>query len=396
MELQLPALLRPTGEMDREDFSDYEESEQSDLTGHDGMSDYEEIEQKVLAGRFQCALCYGQKTQFDTKWSLSSNGSKCQHDFCTQCIQGTITWDRHNPRCPFDNAPINARDVCGVMTKAQFVSWEKDRLARSTGNLPCSSPDCVGGVQAVLAQLPVRRTCDRCATHHCGRRQCGAPWMEGHRCPDIVAAEAAAAAAAVAAEQAAARTSWLQNRLLPRQQFAQGIANAPNFQTCPRCGVMVERDGGCNMMRHCEGGCGAEWCWICQRVGTCSDFMCAAKVGNTPHTVEAHNTTCSTSGGAASSERASCAVQTSNGGLEVDAALPTTEVRITLHNGQRRQLTANESHTVGDLCDFCSLLAGGISMDILCAYPPQVIADKNMTLRTAGILNSSLRARPSS
>jgi len=312
---------------------------------------------------------------------LGSGHFKCCHNFCTQCIQGTIKWNPMNPRCPFDNAPISVQNCCGVMTSAQFVSWEKQRRAQLTGSSPCSLPHCVGVVRVVAAQLPVQSTCDRCATAHCGRRQCGAPWVVGHRCPDIVAAEQAAERAA---EQAAAR-QW-------GSDFQPGIDSAPQFQMCPSCGVAVERDGGCNMMRHarCNGGCGAEWCWICGRVGTCSDFNCRARDGEYRHPMNNDTAICRTSAKSA----ALCTVQPRTKAFEVDPALPVTRVRITLHDGQRRELQTNEDHTIGDLCDYCSLLAGGIPMMILSGFPLQVQTDRSKTLREAGILNSAVTVRP--
>jgi len=190
----------------------------------------------------------------------------------------------------------------------------------------------------------------------------------GERCEDIVAAE-----------QAASRQRG--------SDFQQGIDNASKFQMCPTCGVAVEPDGGCNMMRHarCDGGCGAEWCWICGRVGTCSDFDCRARDGEYRH---------STNNESVPMRTALCAVQPRTRAFEVDPALPVTRVRITLHNGERRELQANEDHTIGDLCVYCSLLAGGIPTMILSGFPLQVCADRSKTLREEGILNSAVTVRP--
>merc|ERR1711865_669591 len=52
------------------------------------------------------------------------------------------------------------------------------------------------------------------------------------------------------------------------------LAAAPCFRLCPTCGVMVEHGGGCNMMYH--DACRTRWCFVCLRVGTCSDFNCKA------------------------------------------------------------------------------------------------------------------------
>jgi len=181
-----------------------------------------------------------------------------------------------------------------------------------------------------------------------------------------------------------------------RSDFQRGIDTAPQFHMCPTCGVAVERDGGCNMMRHarCHGGCGAEWCWICGRVGTCSDFNCRARDGEYRHPSNDGTAICRTSAEPAPTQTALCTIQPRTEALAVDPALPITRVRITFHDGQRRELQANEDHTIGDLCDYCSELAGGIPMMILSGFPLQVLADRSKTLRDVGILNSTLTVRP--
>jgi len=175
---------------------DHDGAMSEEQPGDEDESDYEEldeIEERVVAQRWQCDVCYVQKAECDTRWTLSSERSECRHSFCTQCIQGLRTWDPVHPRCPYDNAPVSAQNMCGVMTGAQFVEWEKQRRAQLTGSRPCSSPHCAGIVRPVSGQVPAQSACDRCSASHCGRRQCGAPWVVGHRCPDIVEAERVAA-----------------------------------------------------------------------------------------------------------------------------------------------------------------------------------------------------------
>jgi hypothetical protein len=36
-----------------------------------------------------------------------------------------------------------------------------------------------------------------------------------------------------------------------------------NVKVCPKCSVMVDKTGGCNLIR-CQ--CGARWCWVCNRI----------------------------------------------------------------------------------------------------------------------------------
>jgi len=151
------------------------------------------------------------------------------------------------------------------------------------------------------------------------------------------------------------------------------------------------------MMRHyrCQGGCGAEWCWICYRVGTCSDYNCRAKNDEYRHPTNEDTTTRLNrkSPDSAPGGSAPCTMGPPARAFEVDHSLPITKIRLTLHDGQRRELLANEDHTVGDVCDYCSLLAGGVPTIILSGFPPRALGESGKTLREAGVLNSAVIAR---
>lgn len=140
----------------------------------------------------------------------------------------------------------------------------------------CSLADCPGVAPAVASagaedgraqrQLPVPTACRSCGTRHCGRRVCGAPWTEGHRCWDLVEEERRRAEQDL---EARARHRSLDAHLAnTRRRLAWG----PRFRPCPTCSVMVEHVGGCNMVYH--DSCRTRWCFVCRRVGTCSDFDC--------------------------------------------------------------------------------------------------------------------------
>merc|ERR1740121_1890098 len=72
------------------------------------------------------------------------------------------------------------------------------------------------------------------------------------------------------------------HRLGNGPSVAERIREGTKFQACPGCGVLVEHDGGCNIMCHREFRrghleCLTEWCWLCGGVGTCSHWHCAAR-----------------------------------------------------------------------------------------------------------------------
>eukprot|EP00448_Togula_jolla_P037889 CAMPEP_0170638400 /NCGR_PEP_ID=MMETSP0224-20130122/39009_1 /TAXON_ID=285029 /ORGANISM="Togula jolla, Strain CCCM 725" /LENGTH=185 /DNA_ID=CAMNT_0010968513 /DNA_START=414 /DNA_END=975 /DNA_ORIENTATION=- len=145
------------------------------------------------------------------------------------------------------------------MAAGEFIHHVKRMRALETGNIMCSSEDCVGVVPAALDDLPQPVACQVCSKQNCARRTCGVPWTEGHRCWDVVAREQQQEAERIERmeelrrEERRALAEWdmRHGRALPEDPtyiIQNRIASGPKVQPCPTCGVMVEHNGGCNMM----------------------------------------------------------------------------------------------------------------------------------------------------
>jgi len=69
-----------------------------------------------------------------------------------------------------------------------------------------------------------------------------------------------------------------------RQITIEALDQAEPFRPCPHCEVMVERDGGCNVITCAN--CGEAWCFICGG-RNCTAYSCASLAGaNATPTIE--------------------------------------------------------------------------------------------------------------
>lgn len=244
------------------------ETQSSSLDPLEDLDRAAAVAEQTLNLRWQCDLCFEHHPPQETLWRLGED--RCPHSLCHRCLLGSIRW---GGRCPYDNTPIPPIVVCGAMGTEEYIYHEKCAEARRTGGIPCVVADCPGVASIVLPPRPRRRAarpvaCNLCGVRLCGRPVCGAPWTDGHRCWDVIE------------EQRRRNEQELEQRTMYRSLDRQAIntkrrlAAAPRFRPCPRCGVMVEHGGGCNMVYHAS--CGTRWCFVCRRAGTCSDFDCRA------------------------------------------------------------------------------------------------------------------------
>lgn len=219
----------------------------------------------MVAYRWQCDLCFESHGQYDTPWRLRDEF--CNHSFCHRCILGSIRW---GGRCPYDNTPIPQIVICGAMGTGEYVYHEKLAESRRTSGIMCSVADCPGVVPAAEGKPSRSMACKQCGARHCGRKVCGAPWSDGHRCWDIVEEE----------RRCSEQGWWSNSSDAHVEKTVRRLALTPRFRPCPDCGVMVEHVGGCNMVYH--ESCRARWCFVCRRLGTCSDFDCRSPESGPP------------------------------------------------------------------------------------------------------------------
>lgn len=249
------------------------------------LSQYEldssSIERDVIAARWECDLCFEEYGVSQSPWRLDDYGERCCHVFCKRCVLGCLQW---GGCCPYDKTEFPQRVICGVMPTTQFLDHEKKREAQRSGGIICSDAQCPGVAPAadVLPPRPVR--CAKCSTQHCGRRVCGAPWADGHRCWDVIERERELQRERASEREREEVREWEERQRARAaggvggyepwggQLTVQRLREGPAFRPCPTCGVMVEHDGGCNMVFHAS--CKTRWCFVCRSTGVCSDYEC--------------------------------------------------------------------------------------------------------------------------
>lgn len=390
-------LICDTCELDSE--SEYE-FEPADMTLDEEV--LEVIEMHVKASRWKCDICFETLCDFDTMWDIFD--SRCKHRFCRSCLSGCIQW---GGRCPYDGITISPVEECGVLSRTDFIFREKCRTSTRTGRLMCPMETCIGLLHFARETAPPQpsmRNCKTCSRGVCARRSCGLPWTMDHRCADIIAAEQAEQAEqARQAEERAREQAERTQRHAQRADRTGGrssvghtkrqLAAAPRFRPCPTCGVMVEHNGGCNMMYHDT--CRTRWCFVCQRVGTCSDFNCKAPESG-PHSESLGSADVPVreasqvppASPALSSAAAAAAVH-------VDHSKPLFKTRVCFSDGSQKEFCLNDNHTVGDLRYLCSMSSEHPAPELKARLPgASPLTDDSISLRTAGLLNAVVIARP--
>jgi hypothetical protein len=76
--------------------------------------------------------------------------------------------------------------------------------------------------------------------------------------------------------------------------------------------------------------------------------------------------------------------------LDVDAALPTTSLQIRLHDGSRKVVKANHTHTVLQLRAHVAALTPGVSFELATTFPRKKLTELEQTLAAAGLLNQTI------
>lgn len=240
---------------------------------------------RVNRWEWECDICFSTYWSSETSWQIQDE--RCYHTFCKNCLQGCI--EHCDSRCPHDGGAISAIEKCGVLGMSAYVTHEQRREWLRAGGIRCPLEFCPGLAPAAPGNGISMVACTTCRALLCGRSICGAPWTEGHRCADIIEEEAVRAREEEEqAREAAMRAAWAREQTRATPVLArdlsgsigdtrQRLAAVPRFRICPGCGAMAEHDGGCNMVLHSD--CGTRWCFICLRVGTCSDYDCRASPG---------------------------------------------------------------------------------------------------------------------
>lgn len=246
----------------------------------------------VLQERWECLVCRVRSPEDLSMEKLVLQC--CQKVICRMCLRRSIA--ENAALCPVTlhpSHPLGDLDVVGNTTSAQWCRLEQEKAWRGAGGgenlIRCSAGECHEVIPCPAAG-PRDIRCPRCDSPYC--RRCQLPWLEDHLCEDL------------RRDRAAAENIDRRNRavLLARPgcfamfrpwfcglwQVAPGasaqvatdaqlddLQRQNIYKQCPKCAVLVDRTGGCNIMR-CPND-NYEWCFACGRDlrHGCSHFVCS-------------------------------------------------------------------------------------------------------------------------
>jgi ariadne-1 len=200
--------------------------------------------------KVECLVCF---ESFPGKELLAL---PCGHGFCRSCwangIAVTIRGGGTRMRCLHAKCRCHlAQEDMAALAAADLLQRFEAALIETIIVANSQLVHCpVAGCRLILTPEAVGLC--RVATCTCGGRLC---W----KCRDP-------AHAPLPCDQV---TRW---RELTKEDVLVGEWLKCNTKPCPRCGKLIEKNGGCNQMLcggHAHGavhgGCGLEFCWICER-----------------------------------------------------------------------------------------------------------------------------------
>jgi len=76
--------------------------------------------------------------------------------------------------------------------------------------------------------------------------------------------------------------------------------------------------------------------------------------------------------------------------LSVDEGKPATTLQIRLHDGSRKVVKANHSHTLLQLVQHIATFTPGVAFELGIAFPRRTLTDQESTLEQLGLLNETL------
>ncbi|KAJ4310374.1 hypothetical protein N0V94_008488 [Neodidymelliopsis sp. IMI 364377] len=212
---------------------------------------------KVRPEKTECVIC---ATTKDTKrcFRAPADGSTCIHfeGICTSCIQKQIKTkisarqltDAHLP-CMFPecNAVLNHTSLKKTLSKALFEYWDSSLmqhlLSSSPHYLACLNSTCGLYFSTENCHLPPEKASKRTKPRtqadcpHCDAAVCllcTRTWHEGTNCNELRKQE---------------------------EQATQETIEKMGAKGCPKCGVKIEKQGGCDHMACSR--CHQNFCWEC-------------------------------------------------------------------------------------------------------------------------------------
>jgi ariadne-1 len=212
-----------------------------------------------------CVICCDDGFSPDEMMSMESG-----HAFCLNCwykfIQSMLQKggiEALRTTCPIPDCQVivTANDIERVAPDlvSTYEKLEMDSFVQAHANClrHCPGPDCTW-----VAIIPRRGLfedanvwnycCDHCRTRFCFH--CGRPPHDGP-CDNVVASAAVDSLVASLAETYVDVAHRLDNHPKPAE------IDDKILKQCPKCGIEIQKMGGCNRM-HCT-ACGHYFCWLC-------------------------------------------------------------------------------------------------------------------------------------
>jgi len=213
--------------------------------------------------RTECQVCF----ESYPKSLFLKITSNCNHksNICKLCVNRHITAQLDSKRafeitCPFDgcNQKFKSHDVKKI-SKELFERFDTAMLLQALSKMPefrwCKNPRCNSGqIHHEGDDAPIV-TCQACGQKSCYTHDI--PWHKDTTCSNYYEVKRG--------------NDEATRRLLEKET-----------KQCPKCGVRIIKDDGCNHMTCKISTCGYEFCWLCF-----ADFNKIRKYGN-----GAHKTTC--------------------------------------------------------------------------------------------------------
>jgi len=198
-------------------------------------------DEAMLLGSGECLVCC-ETVEGDDCCAL-----KCHHRFCLDCWSSYLTvkikeGEVTRINCPALNCKYTVPDpvvqkLVGHEIYEKYLRFVTKSFVEDNAQLTwCPSPRCGNAITTDM----VNEKIVQCS---CGFRFCFSCHHEAH--------------APATCDQV---KLWLQKC---SDDSETGHWVGANTKDCPRCGVFVEKNGGCNHMTCRQ--CGNEWCWLCMK-----------------------------------------------------------------------------------------------------------------------------------
>ncbi|CAB4464665.1 hypothetical protein RhiirA5_452829 [Rhizophagus irregularis] len=173
----------------------------------------------------------------------------CNHelDVCKLCVDKHIQAQLESKGnieicCPSSGCKkeLQHRDIKRIASKQAFERYDKLMLTQTLSKLPefrwCKNSRCGAGQINFEGDASPIMTCESCGQKYCYTHD--VPWHKGLTCSEY------------------------NNRKLGEDKATKSLLERET-KSCPKCGVRITKNGGCDHMTCTVKHCKYEFCWLC-------------------------------------------------------------------------------------------------------------------------------------